>query len=48
LRKRLVESVEIVENERLISGYGRPEISFAIQKTQELFRKLKKARDSTA
>jgi hypothetical protein len=48
LRRRLVEAVEIAENERLILGYGKLELDRLVKKTQELFAKLKKARDKAA
>jgi hypothetical protein len=48
LRRRLMESVEIVENERLMLAYGKTELDVVIGKTQELFGKLKKARENAA
>ncbi len=48
LRKRLIESVEIVENERLMLAYGKAELDVVIEKTQELFGKLKKVRENAA
>ncbi len=48
LRRRLIESVEIVENERLMLAYGNAELDVVIEKTQELFGKLKKVRENAA
>lgn len=48
LRRRLLEALEIVENEKLVLGLGRAELDVAVQRTQELFGKLKKLRDKAA
>lgn len=48
LRRRLLEALEIVENERLMLGLGRDEVALTMKKTQELFGKLKKVRDKAA
>ena len=48
LRRRLLEALEIVENEKLVLGWGRAELDLLVNKTQELFGKLKKARDKAA
>jgi len=48
LRRRVMESVEIVDNERLMLAYGKAELDLVIGKAQELFAKLKKVRENAA
>jgi len=48
LRHHLVKSLEIVGNARLIGAYSRPQLESAVETTQELFTKLKKAAEKAS
>jgi hypothetical protein len=48
LRHHLLKSLEIAGDTRLIGAYSRPQLESAVETTQELFAKLKKAAENAA
>ncbi len=48
LRHHLLKSLEIARDNRLIGAYTKPQLESAVETTQELFTKLKKAAENAA